>query len=139
MNINENKINIELINKLIKKNNKSNLAKLLGIKITDLSYGYARATLTIDKRHLNWLDTVHGGAVWSLADHTAGALGSVMEKGAVNIQTSFNFLSKVEQGQTLISEARLIKETSKTTVVEIKVETEDQKTIGVGIVTGMKL
>ncbi|NOQ46573.1 MAG: hypothetical protein GQ559_07860 [Desulfobulbaceae bacterium] len=55
------------------------------------------------------------------------------------IKTSFNFLSKVEQGQTLISEARLIKETSKTTVVEIKVETEDQKTIGVGIVTGMKL
>jgi len=135
----ESKTGENRLNHLKRLNNHSEFAKALGFRITDLSYGYARSELDLDERHLNWLGTVHGGAIWSLADHTVGALGSVIEKGAVNIQTSFSFISMAPPGQRIISEASLIKETSKTLVAQVEVKTEDDRIIGVGIVTGIKL
>jgi hypothetical protein len=44
-----------------------------------------------------------------LADHTEGALGNTLNKGVVNLQTSFNFTERAKLGETIIAEARLIK------------------------------
>lgn len=136
----EKRLNKKIIRNLITINNNSSFSKLLGCKITDLSYGYAKSKLKIDgKKHFNWLKTVHGGVIWSLADHTAGAVGSTIDKGSVALQTSFNFLAMVKPGETIISEARLINETSQTIIVEMKVSLENGKIIGLGTVTGIKL
>jgi len=79
-----------------------------------------------------------------LADHTSGAVGSTISyasgnNGAVALQTSFHFLARVKPGQTIISEARLISETSKTIIVEMKVSLENGKIVGLGTVTGIKI
>lgn len=135
----EKRLNKKKVHNLITINNNSGFSKLLGCKIIELSYGYAKSKLKIDAKHLNWLKTVHGGVIWSLADHTAGALGSTLNRGAVSLQTTFNFLAMVKLGQTIISEARLINETSKTVMIEMKVSLENGKIIGLGTVTGIKL
>ncbi len=123
----------------MKINNESSLAKAMGIKVVHLSYGYARSELQVDESHLNWLKTAHGGVIWTLADHTAGALGSAIGKGVVNLQTSFNFVSKVEPAQKIVAEARLVKETSRTIVVKTTVSTAQGDLVGMGVITGLKL
>ena len=52
--------------KKIVKNDK--FAKLVGVKLLDVSEGYATAEMTLTDNHLNGLGIAHGGAIFTLAD-----------------------------------------------------------------------
>ena len=43
-------------------------ARYLGVEICRWSEGYAKAKLQLNRNHLNSVNTVHGGVVFSLAD-----------------------------------------------------------------------
>jgi uncharacterized protein (TIGR00369 family) len=51
-------------------------AKESGIDLMEVSTGKAKVRMKIEKKHLNSHDTVHGGAIFTLAD-TAFALASI--------------------------------------------------------------
>ncbi|MDK2947167.1 acyl-CoA thioesterase [Methanolobus vulcani] len=105
-----------------------------GMKITEVSEGYAKAEMKIEKRHHNILGTVHGGAIFTLADMAFAAASNSYGTVAVAINADISFVKAAIEG-TLYAEA---KETSinpkiSTYVVNI---TDDQGDI-VAIFNGM--
>jgi acyl-CoA thioesterase len=84
---------------------KDNFAVDVGIKLLEVSLGYAKAKLDIEEKHLNSLGTVQGGALFTLADLAAGAAINAHGNAAVGINTNIYFVKAASKG-TLIAEAR---------------------------------
>jgi acyl-CoA thioesterase len=76
-----------------------------GIELIEVSTGRAKVRMTIEKRHLNGHETVHGGVIFTLAD-TAFALASNshgIPAAAINAYISY---VKSATAGTLSAEAR---------------------------------
>lgn len=97
-----------------------------GMVITEVSKGYSKAEMIIEKRHLNILGSVHGGAIFTLADMAFAAASNSHGTIAVAINADISFVKAVGEGK-LYAEA---KETSinpkiATYVVDVTDETGD--------------
>lgn len=75
-----------------------------GIRLVELGPGFAKTALTVEDRHLNNLGTVHGGAIFTLADHAFGVAAKTGGKAAVAINASVSFIRAARSG-TLYAEA----------------------------------
>jgi len=84
--------------------NKDAFAKSIGIKLLEVSKGYARAELTINPTHLNGLQTVHGGVIFTLADLAFAAAANSHDCPAMAININISYMKAVSEG-TLIAEA----------------------------------
>ena len=69
--------------------------------------GFARASLKIEKRHLNSVGIVHGGAIFTLADFAFAMACNSGGKVAAAVSTNLSFLKATRSG-TLCAEAREI-------------------------------
>lgn len=80
---------------------------LVGIKLIKVDIGYALAQMEIKEKHLNGVNIVQGGAIFTLADYAFAAAANA--KGlltlALNAHISFY---KPPQGPVLTAEAREI-------------------------------
>ena len=86
---------------------KDKYAELTGIKLLEVSEGRARAMLEINESHLNGFGTVHGGAIFTLADFAFGAASNSHGTAAVAINSSISFFKAVSDG-ILYAEAKEI-------------------------------
>jgi acyl-CoA thioesterase len=80
-------------------------AKSVGIKLTAVARGYARAELILNDSHLNGLGTAHGGVVFTLADLAFAAAANAYGVDAMAINISISYFKAVRSGK-LIAEAR---------------------------------
>ena len=83
---------------------KDRFAELLGIEILEAADGKAKAMLEIQDKHLNAMNTVHGGAIFSLADLTLAAAANSYGTMAVALNVNISFL-KATTGGVLYAEA----------------------------------
>lgn len=61
-------------NKLLeRRNHKQGFAYDVGIRITEISEGYAEGEIEILPRHVNPMGTVHGGVIFTLMDTVGGS------------------------------------------------------------------
>jgi acyl-CoA thioesterase len=79
-------------------------AELSGIEIVEVGEGRAKARLTVSERHLNGVDLVHGGAIFTLADLAFAVASNSHGTVAVAINASVSFLKAARSG-TLQAEA----------------------------------
>ena len=94
---------------LIKRGETCPYYMLLNMKIDEVKEGYARLTMNLEEKHLQFLKTVHGGAIASLADSAAAwaTVGSAGLKAVpVTVEMKINFPAPVESG-LLTAEARI--------------------------------
>lgn len=77
---------------------KDAFAKLLGIKITDVSEGSATSEISINEQHLNGMGMVHGGVIFTLGDMAFAAAANSRESDAVAINLTVNFMKSPEKG-----------------------------------------
>lgn len=84
---------------------KDNFAKHIGVELVDVSTGSATTRLKIGKEHLNSHNTVHGGAIFSLADSAFAVACNSHGTVAVAINVSISFVKAISEG-TLTAEAR---------------------------------
>ncbi|MEN6459124.1 MAG: PaaI family thioesterase [Thermoguttaceae bacterium] len=75
-----------------------------GVELVELRPGYAKACLKIEDRHLNGVDIVQGGAIFTLADFAFAAACNSADRVAVAISTNLSFLEASRSG-TLWAEA----------------------------------
>ena len=101
--------------------NGCNVGKLLGIEVNDLKEGYAKGKLTILKEHINVFGTVHGGILFTLADHIGGACGNTLGKKSLLVESSIQFMKGVVEGETVFAEARLTYKGKKIGRIDIKI------------------
>lgn len=79
-------------------------AEHVGIELLDVSIGKAKAKLEITEKHLNSFKTVHGGAIFSLADFVFAVAANSYGTVAMAINVSISYLKAVTGG-TLFAEA----------------------------------
>lgn len=100
---------------------KDALAKHLGIILTDIEPGYARATMEVKEELLNGLGLSHGGAIFSLADIVFAAASNAHGPEAVALNVSINFLKATYRGEILTAIAREENLTRKTGLYRMEV------------------
>ena len=82
-------------------------ARHCGIELLEVRPGWARVKMRIDPYHFNGARTVHGGAIFTLADFAFAAASNSQGQLAMGINTSTSFLKAV-RGGTLYGEAQEI-------------------------------
>lgn len=98
-------------------------ARHLGIEMLEYSEGTARARMEIRPHHLNSAGTLHGGAIFSLADAVFSAASNSHGTLAVAINVSISFFKAVKSG-TLMAEAEEVSLNPKLATYLIRVEDE---------------
>lgn len=106
------------------------LLSLLGIVLTHAGPGAARATMTVDRAHLNQRGVMQGGAVVALADAAAGwATYPAVAEGArfTTLEFKANLLGAGREGDTLTAIARPVHLGRRTMVLDVDVLQADQE------------
>ncbi len=126
------------LKELIERAEASPYYKLLGIKIDEVKEDYAKLSIKIDnKKHIQLLNTVHGGVTAGLADSAAAwaIFGSKNLQGfPVTVEMKINFLKPVSSGK-LIAEARNIHKGSRILVCDVEVKSDDGILVAKSLVT----
>lgn len=80
-------------------------AQYCGIELLDVEAGRAKTSMKIQPQHMNAAKTVHGGAIFTLADFAFAVASNSRGSLAMGINTSINFVKAATEG-TLYAEAR---------------------------------
>jgi len=102
---------------------KDHFAKHLGIEMLDFSPGRAKARMAVQSHHLNSAGTVHGGAIFSLADSVFSVASNSHGTLAMAINVSISFFKAV-RGGLLIAEGREVSFNPKLATYLIDVQDE---------------
>ena len=96
-------------------------ARRADIELLSVSHGKAAAKMALHPHHYNSLKTVHGGAIFTLADFTFAAAANSHGTVAVAINVNITFMKAATTG-TLWAEAHEVSKNFKigTYVVEVK-------------------
>ena len=79
-------------------------ARHAGIELVDVGPGWAKASMKIEPFHFNGARTVHGGAIFTLADFAFAVASNSHGTLAMGINTSMSFVKAALKG-TLYAEA----------------------------------
>ena len=112
---------IEEIKKFFKKDR---FAESLGIELLGVSEGGARTRMNVTSEHLNGLGTVHGGALFTLADFTFAVAANSHGRATVAINANISYMKAVKSGE-LIAEAREVSSNHKLATYTIDI-TDDK-------------
>ena len=115
------------------------LAAHLGIELTDVRPGYARATMTVGPQLLNAVGTAHGGATMALMDVVHGAVSNSHGTTAVAQDFHTEFLSAGRPGDQLVAEGVELHRTSRTAVYRIEAVTTDGRRIATALARVFRL
>lgn len=83
-------------------------ATLLGMKLLELSRGYAKLSMEVQPEHLNFGKLLHGGVIMSLADQAFACACNTYGKMYVAIEVSTNLFATAEVGETIFAECNVI-------------------------------
>lgn len=93
------------------------------IELLEVGGGHARAKMTLQPHHWNGLGTVHGGALFTLADFCFAAACNSHGTVAVAIDANITFMKAISTG-TLFAEAREIAKNFKLGSYSVEVRSE---------------
>lgn len=105
-------------------------AEYCGIKLVDVSSGRARTEMEIKKNHLNGVNTVHGGAIFTLADFAFAVAANSYGQVTVAINVSITYMTAATAGK-ITAEAREISRNPKLSTYTIDVYNEKGDVIAV--------
>lgn len=111
----------------------------LGIRLAHVEEGLVVGEYTVQERHLNGLDILHGGLLATIAD-TAGscAVLSVVPAGVITptLEMKINFLRPVDMASgTLRAEGRLLSRGRTTALAEARIADPSDRLVAYATVT----
>ncbi len=112
-------------------------AQYVGIELISVEPGFAEARMEIAEKHLNGLNIVQGGAIYTLADFAFAAATNSNGLATVGINTSITYL-KAPAGKYLTAEAREISSGKKICGCDVNVMDEDGSIIAKFMGTGYR-
>lgn len=101
------------------------------IELASVRPDYAKLRMQVTESSLNGFGCIHGGALFGLADTTAGAAAFTDGRHYVTQSGNFHFLGNVSSGE-VFAEGMVIHRGRTISVVEVKVYSEDGKLLGNG-------
>ncbi|MGM0381169.1 MAG: PaaI family thioesterase, partial [bacterium] len=103
-------------------------AEHVGVEVLEVGEGEARAKLELGSEHLNSLDTVHGAAIFTLADVTFAAVAHVPGRQAPGIQVSVNYFRAISEG-TLVARGEIVHDHPKLATYRVEIKNEEEELI----------
>lgn len=82
-------------------------SRLLGMRLLELSEGYARVEVTLLPEFANFAGLVHGGLLMSLADQAFGCALNTLDRLYVATQFNIHLLGGAAWGETIVAEGRV--------------------------------
>lgn len=73
-------------------------ANMLGIRLLEVRRGFAAAEMKIEAHHLNSINTVHGGAIFTLADLVFAAASNAYGLISVGIEMNISCVKAGREG-----------------------------------------
>lgn len=101
-------------------------ADSLGIRVDAVKEGCATCSVTVTGDMLNFLDVVHGGLIFSLADVAFSAASNSDHFPSYALDVSGSFLRAPRVGDVVVAEARRVHTTRRTGVYRIEVTSGDK-------------
>lgn len=74
-------------------------AEYCGIELVEVQPGSAKSEMVVKDEHLNGLNTVHGGALFTLADFTFAAAANSYGTATVAINVSITYMTAITKGK----------------------------------------
>ncbi|NTV98582.1 MAG: PaaI family thioesterase [Chlorobiaceae bacterium] len=99
-------------------------AQLLGIEIVEASPGYALVQMKIEEKHMNGINIVQGGAIFTLADYAFAVACNADGSTTVAINASISYF-KAPRGTTIRAEAREESKSKKICGYKVEIKDED--------------
>lgn len=99
-----------------------------GIELLEAEPGSAKAKMVIQPFHLNGAGTVHGGAIFSLADFTFAVAANNRGQLALAINTSTTFVKAAREG-ILYAEAEELSVNRRLGNYQVRISDENQNLI----------
>ena len=106
-------------------------ASFLGVRITKIERGYAKAEVTVAERMLNFNEVAHGGVIYSLADVAFAAACNSYNQTAVALSFHITYRRPVTIGMRLIAEASEESSGKTTALYKIVVRTDGQRIVAI--------
>jgi acyl-CoA thioesterase len=100
------------------------------IELLEAGEGRALASMKIEPYHINGAGTVHGGAIFTLADFAFAVASNSHGKLAMGINTSVNFVKAAVSG-TLYAEAKEQSLNPKLASYSVMVTDDDKETVAI--------
>lgn len=85
----------------------------LGAKLLEIRPGYAKVALELGPQHRNFMDMIHGGVIFSLADVAFGAAANSFGKRAMALSVGIDFLAAPHTEGEITAEVELISRAGK--------------------------
>src|SRR3954462_12699568 len=114
------------------------LAAHLGIALTEVRPGYARATMTVAPTHLNTVGTAHGGATMALLDVVHAAVSNSHGTIAVAQDVHTEFCAAGRPGDVLTAEGVEVHRTGRTAVYRIEARAQDDRLVAPALARGFR-
>ena len=123
--------------KLIKTRNSTNyFANMIDLRIIEIKKGYARTVIDpVTKTHLNPINSVHGGCLFTIADVTAGSAASSYGIQVTTLDSHFNFLRPGLHTTKLTGEATELKHGKNISVYSVQIKDQDATILAEGTFT----
>lgn len=104
----------------------------IGIKMTSLGDGYAEGELEVRDYHKNFIGSVHGGCLFTLADSIGGLAASGRGHRMTTVSGEFHFLRAAINSQKLLCMAKELKYGKKIAVYDVEISDEKGSLIAKG-------
>lgn len=104
--------------------------KEMGIVITEVKEGYARAEMELDGRSDNPIGSIHGGVIFAIADTVGGVAATSHGSYVTTVSGSINYLNAAMQGtRKLVATTRELKAGRNVLVYDVTVSDEQDLVI----------
>ena len=117
---------MEKIQKFFSEND--HFAAHCGIELIEVKPGWAKTRMKIQPFHMNGAKTVHGGAIFSLADFTFAAAANSQGRLAMAVNTSLSFFKPTHSG-TLYAEAEELSTNHRLGNYQVKITDQKQQLV----------
>jgi acyl-CoA thioesterase len=114
---------------LRKKEQSEPIARFLGIKVVELTPGYAKTSMKIGEQHLNFNGYIFGGIIAAVADQAFAYATNSLVNQSIASQFNIHFINGASVGDELFAECRVVKSGRRVGISEMTVTNQDGKLI----------
>ncbi|MDR1893611.1 MAG: PaaI family thioesterase [Spirochaetales bacterium] len=120
---------------LVKNIQNDRFARLAGIELIKVDPGYALASMAVEDKHLNGVDMVQGGALFTLGDYAFAAACNAGGQPTVGINVSMSFI-KSPRGKIITAEAKEVSTQRRLCTYQVNIYDEDRSLTAAMLCTG---
>jgi len=114
-------------------------ALFFGMRLVELSPGYAKVAMEMKQEFLNWENMVQGGVIATVLDQAFGCACNTLDYIHVAVQMNIHFIAAARVGDTVCAESRVLHAGKRVGASEMTVTDSAGKTLARGSGTTVSL